>query len=66
MELEASEGVLEEKQEFREYKYSVELKESAKKEKYIGSIKVRGDTIEELQEGINKVKDFVVKTWGQQ
>ena len=47
MELEASEGVLEEKQEFREYKYSVELKESAKKEKYIGSIKVRGDTIEE-------------------
>ena len=51
-------------EELKQYKFSVELKQSAKKENYIGSIKVRADTIEELEINLKKAKELVLKEWG--
>ena len=50
-------------EDLKTYKLSVEIGESAKKEKYIKSIKVRSDDINELADNLAKVKVLVEEIW---
>ncbi|MEK6881048.1 MAG: hypothetical protein AABY22_15625 [Nanoarchaeota archaeon] len=50
-------------EEKKDWRFSIEIGESAKKERYIKSIKIRADTKEELEQQLKDAKKIVEEEW---